>query len=194
MGMKMKKNNIAMLLSLVVASSAYADDSGKIYIATDIGGVIYTNATTYNVASIYNNPLMYNIAFGYHFSRRWAAEIGYAKFNDSTTCGSFNCNTLSISSNQIAAIFSQPLSEQLDLIVKLGQANHSVNESATGILGGSGYSNTASKSSVMYGLGVQYNISSKFSVRAQYTDYGELTSSSSPLKATSITAGAIYNF
>lgn len=181
----MKNFYIAILLSLVVTTSAFADNSGKAYIAADIGRASYIPAT------IYNDPLMYYVAGGYHFSKRWAAEIGYAKLNNSTTCTLFKCDTFSVSSTQIAVIFSQPLTEQLDLIVKLGQANHSVNESGTGP---SAYSNTVSKSSVMYGIGAQYHVSSKVSVRAQYSDYGDLVSTSPTTKATSLTAGVIYNF
>ncbi|HEY6094512.1 MAG TPA: porin family protein [Gallionellaceae bacterium] len=175
----MKKIALAALLSTFVAAPALADNTGKAYIAGDLGLATYTNT------SPFSSPGMMRIAGGFHFSPMLAAEIGYTMFGDST----WNGITLSASSLQIAAVGSLPLNAQFDLIGKLGIANNSEKYAdAWGTLA------SYSQSSLMFGIGAQFHVSRQLSVRAQYEDYGYFDNVPPRMSASTISVGAVYNF
>jgi OmpA-OmpF porin, OOP family len=179
----MKKIAIAALLSAFVATPALADNTGKAYIAADLGSASYSNT------SPYPNPGMFRIAGGYHFSPMLAAELGYTGFGDSNVTVGALSGTLSASSVQIALVGSLPLNEKFDLIGKLGMANNTEKEVVS-----DGYSATNSQSSVLWGIGAQYHVNTQFSVRAQYEDYGNFNNWTSPMKATTFSLGVAYDF
>ena len=186
----MKKIYIAMLLSLIFATPALADSSGKAYIAADVGRATFVPAT------IYDNPGMVRIAGGYHFSPLFAAEIGYTKFSDLTAAvrGGTSSGTISISTSslQAVAVARLPLNSTFDLTAKLGMSNNAISAKETGntTLTNDNFSTT----SLMYGVGAQYHVTSQVSVRAQYEDYGALPDSSPTIKLTAFSAGVVYNF
>jgi opacity protein-like surface antigen len=180
----MKKIAIAVLLSAFVATPAVAaDNTGKYYIAGDLG------TTTYSNMSPFPNPGVVRIAGGYHFSPSVAAEIGYSMFGDSTINYGFGSSTLTASSFQIAAVGSLPLSPEFDLIGKLGLSNNSAKITDT-FLG----SASTSQSSLLIGLGAQYHINSQVSMRLLYDNYGKFDNVSPEMKATSVSLGVAYNF
>ena len=180
----MKKIAIAVLLSAFIAAPALADNTGKFYVAGDLGTATYSNM------SPFPNPGVIRIAGGYHFSPALAVEVGYSKFGDSTvTVVGVGSATVSASSFQIAAVGSLPLNPQFDLIGKLGLANNSADATNT-----FGMSASTSQSDLMFGLGAQFHVNSQLSVRLLYDNYGKFEDASNPMKATSISLGVAYNF
>jgi OOP family OmpA-OmpF porin len=176
----MKRIAIAALLASFVAAPALAaNNTGKAYIAGDLGFATYSNM------SPYPNPGMVRIAGGYHFSPMLAAEIGYTSFADST----FGYGTLSASSFQVAGVLSLPLNAKFDLLGKLGLANNSEKETVY-----PGYSASYSHSSILFGVGAQYHLDSQLSIRVQYEDYGDFDNYFKPMKATTVSVGVVYNF
>ena len=173
------KKIIAALLSVLIAAPALADDTGRFYVAGDLGTASYSNV------SPFSNPGAIRIAGGYHFSPMLAAELGYSIFGDSTVSDPFGSATLSAYSFQIAAVGSLPLNEQFDLIGKIGLASNS--EKYTG---GASYS----ESDLLIGLGAQFHVNSRVSVRLLYDNYGKFDNYPYPMKATSISVGVAYNF
>ena len=178
----MRKIAIVALLSACVATPALADNTGKMYIAGDLGAATYSNI------SPFPNPGVVRFAFGSHFSPNLAAEVGYSVFGDSTITGSGGSATVSASAFQIAAIGSLPLNPQFDLIGKLGVSHNS----AKG--GGLAAGISTSNNSVLFGVGAQYHFNSQVSLRAQYENYGKFESGSNPMEATAISLGVVYNF
>ena len=178
----MKRFAIVALLSACIATPALADNTGKMYIAGDLGAATYSNV------SPFPNPGVVRFAFGSHFSPYLAAELGYSKFGDSTLTGPGGSATLSASAFQIAAIGSLPLSSQFDLIGKLGYSHNSTKGSglAAGV--------TTSNNSVLFGVGAQYHMTTQVSLRAQYENYGDFESGTNPLGATAISLGVVFNF
>lgn len=179
----MKKIAIAVLLSAFVATPALADNTGRMYIAGDLGSATYSNM------SPFPNPGVVRFAVGSHFSSNLAAEVGYSIFGDSTLISGANSATVSASSFQIAAVGSLPLNEQFDLIGKLGLARNSVKSTNT-----SGFNYTASQSSLLIGFGAQYHFNSQVSLRAQYDNYGKFENIALPMEATSFSLGVVFNF
>lgn len=179
----MKRIAIAALLASFVAAPALAANTGKAYVAGDLGFASYTNT------GYFANPGMVRIAGGYHFSPMLAAEIGYTSFADSTYSSGYWSTTLSASSFQVAGVLSLPLNAKFDLLGKLGMANNSAK-----VTDNNGYYASYSQSSLMFGVGAQYHLDSQLSIRAQYEDYGNFQSYSPAMKATTVSVGVAYNF
>ena len=164
---------------------AFADNSGKGYIAADVG------PTTYSTSTVLSNPNMAHIAGGYYFSPTLAAEVGYTKFSDATATLSSGVVTSSYSSLHAVGIISFPLSANFDLTGKLGASNNRSSTSATGTV--VVLTPTTSKTSLMYGIGAQYHFSPKVNIRAQYENYGDFFDNSSFALITT-TLGVVYIF
>lgn len=186
----MKKFAIATLLSVCVATPALADNSGKFYVAADLGAASYSNALGTQGAS-FPNPGVIRIAGGYHFNQQVAIELGYSMFGNSTINYANGSDTLKASSLQMAVIGSLPLNAQFDLTGKLGFANNTVTPTTTvpGFVGING-----SKTDLLMGVGAQYHLNSQTSLRIQYESFGKFDSTVQPIKASAISLGVAYNF
>jgi OOP family OmpA-OmpF porin len=193
----MKKITTVVLLFAFVAPPALADNTGKAYVAGDLGSASYSNVTVPAgggyPAGTFPNPAMVRIAGGYHFSPIFAAEIGYSKFGDTQLdYAGVGIATLSMNSFQVAAVGTFPVSPQFDLIGKLGLSRNTVNLTGTG--GFSSINNSSSQTDLLVGAGMQYNLNSQVSIRAQYDSFGKFTNDSQPITASAISVGVAYNF
>ncbi|MEQ1669204.1 MAG: outer membrane beta-barrel protein [Sulfuriferula sp.] len=190
----MKKTVFALLaLSAFVATPALADNTGKFYVAGDLGSASYSNVTV--GAGTYPNPGVISIAGGYHFSPMLAAEVGYSMFGDSVLTNGFVTGTVSASSLKIAAVGTYALNPQFDLIGKLGLANNSQKIVATA--GGASASVSGSQSDLLVGVGAQYNLSSQTSLRVQYENFGKFGNfgtTGQKMSASAISLGVAYTF
>jgi OOP family OmpA-OmpF porin len=182
----MKKVIIALLLSAFVATPALADNTGKFYIAGDLGAATYSNI------SPFPNPSVIRIAGGYHFSPTLAVELGISGFGDSTITGLGGTATVSASSFQVAAVGSLPLNPQFDLVGKIGLASNRYDLSGNVL--GFGITGSSSQSDLLIGFGGQYHVNSQTSVRLLYDNYGKFDNYSTPMKASSISVGVAYDF
>lgn len=187
----MKKNILAIVLLCSIAVPAFADNTGKYYMAVDLGKASLSNVTIATGVT-FPNPGMIRIAGGYHFSPMLAAEVGYSKFGDSTLDFGGSQATLAMSSFHVAAVGTYPLNPQFDLIGKLGLSSNSAKLTGTGAL--AGINSTDSKTDLLIGFGAQYNINEQASIRAQYESFGAMDSSSTPIKATAFSLGYVHNF
>ena len=174
----MKRIVIATLLSAFIATPAFAGNTGKYYVAADLGAATYSNISS-------PNPSVMRVAGGYHFSPEFAVELGYSMFGDSNN----GFATTSATSLQIAAVGRLPLDKQFDLIGKLGLASN-----VEDYYEATGYSASYSQSDLLIGFGAEYHVNSKVSVRALYDNYGKFDNFYAPMKATSLSIGAAYNF
>ncbi|MGB7596385.1 MAG: outer membrane beta-barrel protein, partial [Gallionella sp.] len=96
---------------------------------------------------------------------------------------------LSLSSFDVAFVGSLPLTQQFDLLGKIGFANNSEQYSdASG-----GYDNY-SQSDFMYGFGAEFYVSPQVGLRAMYNNYGKFDTFDPPVKVSSFTLGMVYNF
>jgi OOP family OmpA-OmpF porin len=165
---------IALLLASSTAT-AMPDNSGRYYVAGDLGSANYSNRTQFS------NPSTLRIAAGYYFVPRIAFEAGYTAFGDSHSTSA----KISADSLQLAATGAYPLTMEIDLTGKIGLAH---NQSKTSNVP------SGSHNSLLIGLGTQYRIDPRISMRLQYEDYGRFDNSNSPLKAKTIAAGLTYDF
>lgn len=178
----MKKYAIAILMSSFVAAPALADDTGIFYVAGDFGSATYSNLP-------FPNSSVIRIAGGYHFSPVLAVEMGLSWFGDSSAdlscCGP---TTMSLTSFQVAAVASVPLSQQFDLLGKLGLVSNSEDWAAS-----FGPSGTYYQSDLLIGFGAQFHLNRQASLRVLYDNYGKFDDTSVPVKASSVSMGLVYD-
>ncbi len=190
----MKKTLIVALLSAFVATPAFAaGNSGTVYSAIDYGTLAMANWTLENPGSL-------SFSAGYHFSPIWAVEGGYTSIADST----FSSNgtgtfTYSQSMWSAAAVGTYAVNDSFDVFGKLGLGMVSAKAAVTGTTTLNGVTNTslnATTSSVIYGIGAQYNFNKQVGIRAQYESLGKTTpdSSATGLDLTRLSVGLVYNF
>jgi OOP family OmpA-OmpF porin len=180
----MNKVVLAALLSAVIATPALADNTGKYYVGGDFGTATYSNMPGWS------NPTVVRIAGGYHFSPVLAVEVGYSMFGDSNAIlPTWGPATISASSFQVSAVGSVPLNKQFDLVGKLGLSSN--NEDYADASGGVG---NYSQSDILIGFGAQFHVNQQVSVRALYDNYGKFDNFFPPMKATSLSLGATYDF
>ena len=129
----MKKITIVALLSAFISMPALADNTGKAYIAADLGAVSFSNANNPALGGgTLPNPKALRIAGGYHFSPMLAVEAGYAMIGDSNVNYSNASITSKNSALQIAAVGTYPVAPAFDLTGKLGLSMNSNKLSGTG--------------------------------------------------------------
>lgn len=192
----MKKIAVVTIFSALIASPAWADGTGKMYIAGDLGSASFTNATMAFVGggqATFPNPGVVRVAAGFHFSPMMALEVGYSIFGDSIVTVPSGSFTLQARSLQVAAIGSFPLNSQFDLTGKVGLANNSYNLQTTGnavVLAGA----NSSQSDILLGIGAQVHLSPQMTLRAQYENYGKFDNFAQPLSASTISVGMVMNF
>lgn len=192
----MKKIALVALLSAVVATPALADNTGKFYGAVDLGAVSLSNTNPGGTA--FGNPGAFRFVGGYHINPMFAVEAGYLMMGDSTLVGTGATATSKNSALQFAAVGSYPVAPQFDLIGKLGLSMNSNKLAGTGRSAALNSSNTTT--SLMYGIGGQYNVNSQISIRAQYESFGNskttnnTSGQSLDTSSTMFSVGAAYNF
>lgn len=183
----MKKVVAGLLLSMACAAPALAADSGA-YVAVDYGPATYTNATGFP------NPGVLRIAGGLNVNQNFGVEVGYSIFGNSSISGPGGTASIdSTSSLQFLAVGRIPVSPQFEVFGKLGFASNSytVNANIFGLGAGSA---SFSKTDLAYGLGAKFNITPQFGIEGQYLNYGAFDSTTIPLKASSLSVGAVFNF
>jgi OmpA-OmpF porin, OOP family len=152
----------------------------------------------------------WNIGVGYRFHRYVAVELGYANLGEFnvgyTGTGAFAGETANfayeVSAWKLAAAGIYPINEQFSLIGKLGVALSKAEVRATesdGVITETG-SASKSRSSLLWGLGAQYDFNRSFGVRAEYENYGNVGSEATDdagtgrAKVSAFSLNVVYRF
>ena len=198
----MKKIAIVAILSACFATPAWAvDNTGKFYAAIDLGYTALNNSSAINGSTWGPTPGTIRLAGGYNFSENWAVEVGYARSAKST----YNSTVLGVgngaetgqnSSLQAAAVGILSVSDAFSLFAKLGLANNRTDYTMTSNYGAN-VAGVGSSTSLLTGIGLQYNINSKFALRVQSESFGhsQIGPGSGVRISTSMTSiGGVYTF
>jgi OmpA-OmpF porin, OOP family len=193
-GKEMKKILAVALLSACMTTPTFAaDNSGTFYGAIDYGTLAMADWTLENPSSV-------SFSAGYHFSPIWAVEGGYTSIADSTQTSANGTGTFTYSQSMWSAVAvgTYAVNDNFEVFGKLGLGIVSAKAAVTGTTTLYGVPNTslsASTSSVIYGIGAQYNFNKRVGIRAQYEILGKTTpDSSAGLDLTRASAGLVYNF
>lgn len=150
------------------------------YVAADLQSWTATNTAPFG------NPGMgFRIGGGYRFTPNVGVEVGIAQSGSSN---SIFGTTYKIGATQAAIVGTFPVTPEIDVFAKLGMSANKVTLSA-------GTCTQCSKTSMMYGIGGQYNISQQVGVRLQYENFGKATDSgTNDIEAKALSAGVVYSF
>lgn len=98
-----------------------------------------------------------------------------------------------MSAFQVAATGTYPINQMFDLYAKLGMSANKV--SLSGATWNAGVS--SSKTSLLYGVGGQYNINNNWGVRVEWAHLGDATSNSlgvPNISNSTLSVGGVYTF
>jgi opacity protein-like surface antigen len=171
----MKKILGTVLLCAAISTPVLAQSAYPYYGALDFGIVNVNGASS---------PGAMTVSGGYRYSSNLAFEAGYTIFGDVSVSvpGSGN---LSVTQSMISAVAvgTLPLDRDFNLFGKLGLGLH--NGDMNGL-----------PDDLIYGIGAQFNHSSRWSLRAQYENLGKarLVSSVPRAEMSRFSVGAMYNF
>jgi opacity protein-like surface antigen len=189
----MKKIIAIAALSAALSTSAFAAGNNA-YVFADIGSASFSNTTTGNIT--FPNPGSFGIGAGYQFNSNVAAELGYTAFGDSsvTVVNTGVTAKLKTSSLHAAVVGTYPFNPQFSAIGKLGVSSNKVDGSNS-----AGFAYNASKTSLYYAVGGQYNINQQFAIRAQYENVGKFNTTTptmfgQDMSASTFSIGGVYNF
>ena len=171
----MKKLLGFTLLCAVISTPVLAQSAYSYYGALDYGNVSVSGASS---------PSALTASGGYRYSRNLAFEAGYTVFGD-VSVNVPGSGTLSVTQSMISAVAvgTLPLDRDFSLFGKLGVGLHNGEMN--------GYPDD-----LIYGIGAQFNHSSRWSLRAQYENLGKakLVSALPRAEMTRLSIGALYNF
>jgi OOP family OmpA-OmpF porin len=177
----MKKVLVASLLSTLIAVPAFAAVPGG-YVAADL-----QSWSTTNNAPFGNPGMGLRIGAGYRFTPNVGVEVDYAQSGSSS---SNIAGTYKVSSTQVAVVGTMPVSPEVDVFGKVGMAANKLSLSSNFFVCVS-----CSKTSLMYGIGAQYNFNQQVGLRLQYENLGKATNSGvNDLTASTLSLGVVYAF
>ena len=209
--MKISNLRLALLaLSLATLSSAA---SAQFYVGGGVGtskstgfsGTTAVTATTNVTVTGDNNKTSWKLYGGYQFTPTWGLEAQYSNLGNRSASFAFSgavvgTGALSARAQQfsLAATGTLPLSNNFYLMGKLG-ASRNIIGSYNGTAGPANVSRGAStKTGLLAGLGVGYNITKNWGARIEYENFGKFASSNgtsgSPVKADNWSISVKYSF
>ena len=127
----MKKNILALVVLVVISAPALAEDTAKRYWGLGFGSASLSNT------SPSSNPNFIRYVSGYHFTPMFAVEIDYSMFGNFTVGTGASAANVSAGSLQVASVGFLPVSQDFDLIGKIGLAEN-IADGSTLIPGHSG--------------------------------------------------------
>lgn len=180
--------------------------AGGFYGALDIGKIKIKDTCTYlnsqGTLGCKDSSTASRIGGGYQFTPMWGTEISYGNYGKESM-GTFLGTAVGdwkMSGVQVSGTGTLPLGGGFDLIGKAGIARTKYEITGSPANSVPPASNTSTK--LTYGIGAQYNVSSRVAIRTQYEDLGEVgegdfatcAACTGTTKATLLTAGVVVKF
>lgn len=144
----------------------------------------------------------YKLGVGYRYSRHFGVELGYQDLGQQTiritAPGSTDSGHIKVSGWSIAAVGLLPVSAQVTLLGKAGVFLSQSKVRDTWTHNGTTYVDSTSPHSTtpLLGLGVQFRLTPKWALRAEYEHFGKVkvASNASKAKADLLSVSALYHF
>lgn len=182
----MKKTLAAVLVSIAVASPAFADSG--FYIGGTLGNARVGNFG--NAVLTKSSDTVYGGLVGYQFTQNFGVEAQF------TGVGKFTTANMSGKGDAfgIAAIGMLPMTDSFSVYGKLGLAS-----SKTKVSDPTGTYQGVNRAAATYGLGVQYNATPQLGIRLGWDRYGSAiqttaTGQKNNFNSNVWTAGVVYAF
>jgi len=190
-------------LVLCITHSALAEE-GKYYVGLSVGQSKFKDAcadldpSNGFVGNCKDTDTAFKIFGGAHFTRNWGGEFAYVDFGKATANGTFlgTPATARTKVNGLAvdATGALPLGDQFSVFAKLGLLGWRVDSNAA-LSGLGNNSQSASGSSLTYGIGAQFDFTKAFGVRAEWEHFDKVGDDSTGKSAIELgTIGIVYKF
>jgi OOP family OmpA-OmpF porin len=190
-------------LVLCIAHSAIAEE-GKYYVGLSVGQSKFKDACTDLdpssgfVGNCKDTDTAFKIFGGAHLTRNWGGEIAYVDFGKATADGTFlgSPTTARTKVNGLAvdATGALPLGDQFAVFAKLGILAWHL-DSNVAISGFGSASQSATGSSLTYGIGAQFDFTKVFGVRAEWEHFDKVGDDSTGKSAIELgSIGIVYRF
>jgi len=202
----MKKTLAVAFLLALWSFPAWSQDTG-VYLGASIGQADYRDACgDVNVSGCDKTDTSWRVFAGYHFSRYFAAELGYAdlggpKLNGVATFPSGSSAPVSASTDvtawDLSAIGSFPVTDRLSAYGRGGIYRAEVDASGTVTINGvpSGTSSfSGSNTGAIFGIGLKYQFLRGLAVRAEWHRYFEVKGDGADVDIDVLSVGLLYRF
>ncbi|MDP2804987.1 MAG: outer membrane beta-barrel protein [Gallionellaceae bacterium] len=184
------KKVVFLAAAFLGSASALAQDR---YVSLDYGNVSMSNNGASSVPQS-----AYRLGLGYKNkgseSLNTYTELSYMSIGDSNYSDNTGSFTTKTSSLQLSALFAAPVTSDFSVLARLGVGFNYGKSTGTG--GYSTQGSSANRTEFIYGIGVRYSLSEKWSVDAQYEYLGKFAASStaSGVDVSTTTVGLKYNY
>ena len=202
----MKKNILSFALLSALTTTATAEG---LYAVVDVGQTTAKDVCVGMPAGFSCNEkaTAFKFSGGYQLTPNLGVEVGYGILGSSKISGTDTSSGFPITINadaklttlQVAAIGTFPLSDSFSLIGKLGVASSTVKLNGTG--SGLGVTvaipeTSATSTKLAYGIGAQFDLSKNLGIRTQYENLGEVgdVNTTGTAKVSLISAGLVLKF
>jgi OOP family OmpA-OmpF porin len=183
---QLKKIMFVAMLTAIFISSTYAKEK-KAYVGLSLGQSDYSDTD-----SGLSKPIGYDIFVGYKFNKYVALEGEFRDFGKAKKTENLVETSYTLTEAGISVIGSYPINK-VSLFAKLGMHSWILNYENTG----PGFSRTGTESgtNMFYGIGADYEITKRVSVRLDYNKYElKLENNDKKYKIAHYSLGASYKF
>lgn len=208
-GPMLRKSLLSLALALA-ASGAMAQDAGwygglsvgKAWSDIDNGGItgaVQASGSTVNTFSSEDDDTTWRVLGGYSFNPNFALEaswfdLGEYGFNAGLLPAAALGGDADMNGYGLDLVGTWPLAERLSFLARLGISNTRIEQDFSNSLGGRLPNGSDRNADAHYGIGLQYAVNDKVSLRTEYTRYnidGNLVTDDS---VDALTLGVVYRF
>lgn len=185
-----------IILASVLGALALPVMADGFYLTGDVGQSKF-EVDAGNDFNLSKTDTTYSIGAGYDFNKFFAAEVAYRDLGSITDSGSgsdqfgdYTWSTkFSATAFQASVVGRLPVSDVVSVYGRLGIAKIDIDVKNTDSdLPDDNYSESKTKG--LFGVGVSYDITPQFAVRAEYNQYAKWDD----IKLSALTVGATYHF
>ncbi len=187
----MKTSFIAALIAAAVAFPVAAQAQST-YVGVSVGQA--KQKVEVDAGSLKESDTSYKLVAGYNFDKNFGIEAGYVDLGNAEM-KRFGTVESKAKSLYVAATATLPVNNEFSVFAKAGVAANDVD--LTVKVGGATLSDSASRSSAMFGLGASYSFTPNLAVVAEYENFGKIAKGESDnlnVKADMWTIGLRYKF
>jgi OOP family OmpA-OmpF porin len=179
-----------------VSPLAFAQDSGW-YVGASVGQSSFKDGCTGVSGTGFtceDTDTAFGVFGGYQVNKYFGAELGYTDLGKITASGSGINASIKAKGFEFVGVGTFPINPQFEVYGKLGFFRWDVDASGSGF--GVGVSQSETGTDLTYGLGVKYNFTKSFGVRAQYQRYKDVGNEDTTGKGDVdvISVGVVYKF
>lgn len=181
---------VALLTAATISTSAFAVDR-PYYFALDIGRADMKDGCDDPLGgTCKKTDIAYRIAGGYQFTPMWGTELSYGTYGKTIITGFTQIADYKARGFQVDGTGTLPLGNNFSVTGKLGLARIKVQSSS------SFGTENGSRTTPVYGIGVQYELTKNVAARAQYENLGRVgeEATTGRLKLTLLSAGVMFKF